>query len=48
MNWWAITIIGIWMAAAIGTAFSKDSQCMGAAMITTIVIGIGYGLMHGQ
>ena len=42
INWIAIIIISIWFAAALGTAFSKDSQCMGAAALTTIAIGIGY------
>jgi hypothetical protein len=45
MNWFAITIIGIWMSAALGTLFSKDSQCMGAAMIVTIFMGMGYFIL---
>jgi hypothetical protein len=46
MNWFAVTIMVIWLSAAIGTIFSKDSQCFGAATTTTIVMGIGYGLFH--
>lgn len=46
VNWWVVLIIGIWLSAALGTAFSKDSQCVGAAMIVTIAIGIGYFLLR--
>ena len=42
INWFAITIISIWFAAALGTIFSKDYQCMGVAGLTTIAMGIGY------
>lgn len=46
MNWFAIMIVGIWMGAGIGTAFSKDSQCIGAALAATIVAGIGYFILR--
>jgi len=50
VNWFAITIIGIWFSAALGTLFSRDSQCMGAAMVITFLMGVGYftlKLVHG-
>jgi hypothetical protein len=46
MNWFALTIMAIWVSAAVGTAFSKDSQCFGMALIVTILMGFGYGCAH--
>ncbi len=40
--YFAITISAIWLFSAIAGSISKDSQWAGAAMITTIIIGIGY------
>lgn len=34
----AIALCGIWIGAGIGSAFSKDSQCCGAAMIVSIIL----------
>jgi hypothetical protein len=48
VNWFAVTIISMWVCAAIGTVLSKDSQCFGAALVATILMGIGYCLMHGK
>lgn len=33
----AIAIIGIWIGAGIATYGSKDSSCVGAAMVATVV-----------
>jgi hypothetical protein len=43
--WFAITIISIWVCGTLATIFSKDSQCMGASLIATVVIGIGFFLL---
>lgn len=40
MNWWAITIIFMWICAAIGTFFIKSDSPFGVALIGTIVIAI--------
>ena len=48
MNSFALTIMAMWFAAAIGTAFSKDSRCFGAALVATILMGIGYAILRGH
>jgi len=45
INWTALAIMVIWISAAIATAFSKDSSCMGAAAITTLILGFGWFLL---
>ena len=47
MNWFAITIISIWICATIGAGLTNDSECFSAAMIVTIAMGIGYFWLHG-
>lgn len=46
MNWFALTVICIWIVAGIATCVSKDSDCLGAAMVTTILMGIGWVVIH--
>jgi hypothetical protein len=47
MNWFALTLIAIWISASIATCISRDSSCMGAAMVTTIVMGFGWLIWKG-
>jgi len=42
MNWFAATIMVIWLSSALGAATTKDSDCFLVAMVTTIAMGIGY------
>ena len=35
-------IAAIWIGAGLGTAYSKDSSCMGAAVLGTVVVCIAY------
>lgn len=46
MNWWAVILISIWLSAALGSFATKDWLPFVAAIIGTIVIGIGYCLIH--
>ena len=46
MNWFAATLMVIWLSAAIGTAVSRNVECFEAAMITTIILAIGYAIMR--
>lgn len=39
-----ILILGIWVCATIGSAFTKDSDPFGAALAATLLIGFGYAL----
>jgi hypothetical protein len=48
INWFALTIMVMWISAAIGTAFSKDSQCFGTAAIVSLLMGVGYLIMGGH
>lgn len=41
-----ILILGIWFFGAVGTVFTKDSQCMGAALLFTVLFGIGYAIIY--
>lgn len=47
MNWFAITIMVIWIAASVATCVTKDSTCMGAALAVTVAMGIGWLMMQG-
>jgi len=46
INWFALTIMFIWLSAAIGTKFSKDDGPFEAAFFITIIMGFGYVVMH--
>ncbi len=37
-----ILVLGIWLCATIATIFSKDSDCIGAAVFITFLIGFAY------
>ena len=42
-----VRMVGIiWFCAAIGAAFSKDSMCMGAALVVTVIAGYVYVERH--
>ena len=48
VNWFAITIIAIWFCAAIGSALTKNAKPFEAAVTATIIMGIGYFIMHSH
>jgi len=48
VNWFAITIIAIWLSSAIAVYFSKDSGVMVLSLLATIAMGFGYFLLHGK
>lgn len=46
INWFALTIIAIWICGAIGTAASKRN-CFMSCFWITLAMGIGYYFLHG-
>lgn len=42
-----ITFMTIWISSAIGCIFTKDARPFAFAMMTTIVVGFGYGISLG-
>ena len=42
INWFAVTIISFWTFACLTSIITKDTEPFGAAMITSIIFGIGY------
>lgn len=42
INWFAITILGIWLFAALGSILAKDSDPFFFAFLITFLMGFGY------
>lgn len=47
INWWAVTVLGIWVCAAIGSFAVKDYSPFVCAIFGTIVIVLAYLTLHG-
>ena len=43
VNWFAVTIIVIWISAAVGGLSGNDGDCLWGAFITSMLMGISYG-----
>lgn len=46
MNWLAVTLMTIWIAAAVGAVFAKTDDCFAHAFLATLAIGAGYMLAN--
>ena len=42
INWFAVTIMAIWISTAVGTVFGNYEDGIIMAFVTTILMGIGY------
>jgi uncharacterized membrane protein YcaP (DUF421 family) len=42
MNQFVIILLGIWICATITAAITKDSDSINAAVVVSIVFGVGY------
>ena len=47
INWFALTIMVIWMSAAVGGLSGNDDDCFAKAFGATLAIGIGYASTRG-
>jgi flagellar biosynthesis protein FliR len=39
-------LIAIWVCATVAVVITKDTECFSAALIATILIGVGYGFFR--
>jgi hypothetical protein len=46
MNWWAVTVISIWLSAAVGSWGTKDEIPFVCALFGTTILGIGYLILN--
>jgi hypothetical protein len=46
INWFAVTIIFMWGFAAIGSAYTRNHEPFNAVLFATIIMGIGYFILH--
>lgn len=47
MNWYAVTIMCMWVCAAIGSMRTKDYLPFAFALVGTVAVGLGYLIRYG-
>jgi len=47
INWFAVTIISIWLLVTIGVIITKDSSAYIVAFLVTLFLGVGYLMAVG-
>ena len=45
-GWFVVLVIGIWLCAAIGTAFTRDDGPFVGAVVITVMAGAGFLLLR--
>jgi hypothetical protein len=46
MNWFAVTLMTIWVSSTVGAIFTRDSTIYIIALIATVIMGFGYAVLR--
>lgn len=46
INKWTVLVLGIWLICGVVAVIRRRHEALGYALVTTVLIGMGYLLLH--